>query len=544
MSKLSLALLAAAAAVLTGCAQKSGGDEPWKEANNRLIQQHKITARKRAVPQTDVPLAMEAGKVRPQSALPKAAIAPGVSATLAWGRGAMVEWLTMDKGAAYPSQQLNEEVITVVRQGSGTCEAGGRELGLVKDSVLYLTPGTTRTLKAGPDGLQAIEVFSPVRIDLLKLAGVAVPDGVKGGFPDQGETPSVTPGQVYQLGEFQLTPITDPLPNLGYTRSGAYSRLIWGRNVQLSFVRMDPHSYFPIHSHPEDQLMTLLRGSLVEGVMDVPEPMNEADHSSVLLPDGMVHDARMGDFGGDALDTFWPVRNDYIEREVKQKAMLDEVIAPDAKPAPVEGAALRALLGGIGGKPVNGARALAKDAKGGAYVANVRSAKNPPAQLYYIAPDGSAKAVIPAGEYAMAKSGAISPDGRTLYLSNAGGEPGENFLYAYDVQSDGSLTSKRKLAMFHLPDSALSAANPADRFDSGAGGMAVDMDGRIYVATALGVQIFEANGVYAGLIWTPQPPVNVAFGGKNGDVLYLVGEKQAWSVQTKVKGFRLPAGMD
>jgi len=57
---------------------------------------------------------------------------------------------------------------------------------LVRDSDLYLTPGTTRTLKAGPDGLQAIEVFSPVRVDLLKLAGIAVPDGVKAGvvFPD------------------------------------------------------------------------------------------------------------------------------------------------------------------------------------------------------------------------------------------------------------------------------------------------------------------------------------------------------------------------
>ena len=40
----------------------------------------------------------------------------------------------------------------------------------------------------------------------------------------------------------------------------------------------------------------------------------------------------VGDFGGDALDTFWPVRNDYIEKEVKQKALLDQVVAPDAKP--------------------------------------------------------------------------------------------------------------------------------------------------------------------------------------------------------------------
>ena len=48
----------------------------------------------------------------------------------------------------------------------------------------------------------------------------------------------------------------------------------------------------------------------------------------------------------------------------------------------------------------------------------------------------------------------------------------------------------------------------------------------------------------SGYVWCPQYPVNVTFGGKDGDVLYMVGEKQIWSIQTKVKGFRLPAGMD
>ena len=35
----------------------------------------------------------------------------------------------------------------------------------------------------------------------------------------------------------------------------------------LSFVRMDPKSSFPLHIHPEDQLMIALRGKLVEGIM-------------------------------------------------------------------------------------------------------------------------------------------------------------------------------------------------------------------------------------------------------------------------------------
>ncbi len=628
-----LVLALAACAAFTACSRKSS--EPWREANSQLIKKHNIKARERVIPETEVPLGMEAGKARPKSALPKVAIAPGVNATLAWGKGAMLEQLEMEKGAQYPSQQLNEEVITVVREGSGTCDIGGKTLELAADSVVYLTPGATRSLKAGPDGLKALEVFSPVRVDLLKLAGAAVPSGARIGFPDQGITPSLNPGQVYRLSEIQLTPLTDTLPNLTYTRSAANSRLVWGKNVMLSFVRMDPNSYFPIHSHPEDQLMTVLRGSLVEGIMDQPFPMTEQEGSSALLPNGMVHDARMGELGGDALDIFWPARTDYIAKQQKQMALYSQVVAADAKPVklaegftftegptwlkgklyfsdmyfkdpgkgdwtgspaksrlivmepdgkwkvlssgaqtngtiasakgallvcdmfghrliemdPATGKTIRTVLDKVNGKPIDGPNDLVMDARGGLYLTDPQftadaKKSQPGKQVYYIAPDGAVKVVVPAGEYAMPNGVEISPDGKTAYVNNTWLQPGENFLYAYDVQPDGSLTNKRKFAMFNLTEKALSAPKPEDRFDSRADGTAVDTDGRIYVGTAMGVQIFDKTGQYVGNIWCPQYPVSVTFGGKNGDVLYMVGEKQVWSIQTKVKGFRLPAGMD
>src|SRR5678815_2757309 len=282
-----LILSAAAVFAFTACSTKSAGNEPWREANSKLEAKHNLKMRTRSVPETDVPL-LAAAKAQPMSALPKAAIAPGVTASLAWGKGALLATLEMEKGAVYPSQQLNEEVITVVREGSATVDAGGKSLELTADSVLYLTPGSTRTLKAGPGGFKALEVFSPVRVDLLKLAGVTVPDGAKAGFPDQGIEPNLVAGQVYRLSDFQLTPITDPDTSLSYKRSGAHSRLIWGRNAMLSFIRMDPGSFFPIHNHPEDQLMTVLRGTLTEGVMDASLRMTEKEHTTVLLPGGMV----------------------------------------------------------------------------------------------------------------------------------------------------------------------------------------------------------------------------------------------------------------
>jgi gluconolactonase len=381
--------------------------------------------------------------------------------------------------------------------------------------------------------------------------------------------------------------------------------------------------------------MTTLRGSLTEGVLDSNQQMTEQDHSTLLIPGGMVHSAKMSEFGGDALDIFWPVRADYADKAQKQNALYQQVVAPEAKPAkladgftftegptwlkgklyfsdmyfkdpakndwtgspaksrlivmepdgkwkvlskgmqtngtiaskdgnllvcdmfghrlievdPASGKILKTVLDKVNGKPIDGPNDLVLDAKGGMYLTDPQftpdaKKSQPGKQVYYIAPDGSAKVVVPAGEYAMPNGVEISPDGKTLYVNNTWLQPGENFLYAYDIQPDGSLTNKHKFAMFHLKDSVLSAPDPVNRYNSGADGTAMDTDGRIYVATGLGVQIFDKTGAYVGNIWCPQYPVSVTFGGKDGNILYIIGEKEAWSIPTKVKGFRLPAGLD
>ena len=55
--------------------------------------------------------------------------------------------------------------------GSATLEFDGKTAELLKDHVLYLQPGTKRSVKAGPNGWKAFEVYSPVRLDHLALAG-------------------------------------------------------------------------------------------------------------------------------------------------------------------------------------------------------------------------------------------------------------------------------------------------------------------------------------------------------------------------------------
>ena len=74
--------------------------------------------------------------------------------------------------------------------------------------------------------------------------------------------------------------------------------------------------------------MIALRGSLVEGLMDYAYTMDGQKQHVVLQPGGMAHSAELSEFGADALDVFWPVRPDYIEKVEQQNQLYEQVIAP------------------------------------------------------------------------------------------------------------------------------------------------------------------------------------------------------------------------
>jgi gluconolactonase len=627
-----LGMLAASVTLaLAGCSSR---EPEWADRNQRVIDQGNITGRSRELPAVTVPMRLRDGQPVERSALPTITLAPGVVASLGWGRGALLERVEMNAGAAYPSQTLAEELIILGQDGSATLTFDGKTVDLAKDQVIYLQPGSVRSVTAGPGGWKAFEVYSPVRLDHLALAGQSTA-GVNASFPDLGVTPSLPPGVVLNLNEIQRTPLTDPVAGKSYRRSSALAHLIWGKNAQISLIRMDPGSEIALHRHPEDQLTHTIRGSLDQGVMDGSFPASGAAGHMLYLPGGMVHSAKLGEHGADQLDVFWPVRPDYTDRAQKQRALYDQIVAPEAKPKkladgftftegptwlkgklyfsdmffqnpaandwtgsparsrliamepdgkwrilstgmqsngtiaakngnlivcdmfghrvvevnPATGRVVRVVLDTINGKPIDGPNDLVMDAKGGLYITDPQftpeaTKSQPGKQVYYVAPDGTARVVIGPGEYAMPNGVELSPDGKTLYVNNTWQQPGENFVWAYDVAADGSLSNKRQFAMLNLTPEVLDAPNPADRFDSRADGTAVDTDGRYYVATKTGVQIFLPDGTYAGTIWVPQYPVSITFGGAKNDVLYMVGESSAWAIQTKVRGFRHPEGMN
>jgi gluconolactonase len=68
------------------------------------------------------------------------------------------------------------------------------------------------------------------------------------------------------------------------------------------------------------------------------------------------------------------------------------------------------------------------------------------------------------------------------------------------------------------------------------GGMSVDVDGRLYVATELGIQIFDQAGRVNSIIPTPGIATDVCFGGKDFRELFMVCRAVVYKRPTKVKG--------
>ena len=134
---------------------------------------------------------------------------------------------------------------------------------------------------------------------------------------------------------------------------------------------------------------------------------------------------------------------------------------------------------------------LTADNQGGAYFTS--------GCLYYAGPKG----VTVAAEDLRTNGIVFSPDGKTLYVTNGG------TLVAFDVKGPGTLANRREFAK-------LPAGSNGD-------GTVVDSEGRLYVTSNPGVQVFDKTGKYLGVIPTPRGVISVTFAGSDRRTLYVIG---------------------
>jgi enterochelin esterase-like enzyme len=122
------------------------------------------------------------------------------------------------------------------------------------------------------------------------------------------------------------------------------------------------------------------------------------------------------------------------------------------------------------------------------------------------------------------KVAALSPDQTLLYTA----DPGSHWLYSYQIQANGKPAYKQRYGWLHSPDTEENA---------GASGIVCDRDGRIYVATHMGVQILDQTGrVNAILPVSSGRASAIGFGGKDFDVLYVQSQNKTYRRKLKTRG--------
>ncbi len=159
---------------------------------------------------------------------------------------------------------------------------------------------------------------------------------------------------------------------------------------------------------------------------------------------------------------------------------------------------------------------------GGIYVTNPGWNGTDPSKIWYISPQGEKKVVDSGLKFSNGLT--LSPDQSLLYVADSR----SHWVYSYQIQSDGTLADKQRYFHLHVPDTA---------DDSGVDGLRVDRDGRLYVATRLGIQVCDQAGRVNCIIPTPNGKLsNLCFGGENFDTLFVTCGDKVYARKVKVKG--------
>ena len=156
---------------------------------------------------------------------------------------------------------------------------------------------------------------------------------------------------------------------------------------------------------------------------------------------------------------------------------------------------------------------------------------SPGKKIWYVPKGGKPRVVDEGIEY---PNGIMfSPDQTLLYVSDYAAQ----LSWAFQIQPDGSLAHKQKYFYVHMPDAATR---------SSADGMVADTNGSVYIATSLGVQIFDQIGKCHAIIPAPQRGSlsSVKFGGRQPRRALRHQRRQGLQAEGQDEGRRLLARAD
>jgi sugar lactone lactonase YvrE/enterochelin esterase-like enzyme len=164
----------------------------------------------------------------------------------------------------------------------------------------------------------------------------------------------------------------------------------------------------------------------------------------------------------------------------------------------------------------------AVDAKGNLYVTEPGASEADGSRVWLVTPAGE-KRVVDSG-LKVAAGVTFTCDQAFLCVSDSR----THWVYSYRIEPDGGLADKQRFYYLHVPDA---------HDDSGADGMCVDRNGRLYVATRLGIQVCDREGRGTCIIPTPNGKVSgICFGGAAFDTLLATCGDRVFQRKVKVHG--------
>ncbi|HSU50582.1 MAG TPA: SMP-30/gluconolactonase/LRE family protein, partial [Segetibacter sp.] len=145
-----------------------------------------------------------------------------------------------------------------------------------------------------------------------------------------------------------------------------------------------------------------------------------------------------------------------------------------------------------------------------------------PGKLYLIKPNGQKLEVDAGLKYPNGVT--LSPDQTQLYVT----ESATRWVWVYQIQPDGSLANKQRYGWLHDTDIEGNAWGD---------GLKCDRDGRVYVASRLGIQVLDQTGRVNAILPIPLGQAsNVCFGGADFDTLYVTANDKVYRRKLKVRG--------
>jgi gluconolactonase len=168
---------------------------------------------------------------------------------------------------------------------------------------------------------------------------------------------------------------------------------------------------------------------------------------------------------------------------------------------------------------------LIVDAKGGIYFTDPGPRPLVPGRKAYVfyLPAGAKQPLLVEDQIVRPNGLTLTNDRKTLIVDDTVGDT----AFAFDVQPDGTVKNKRPFARLH--------DTPTGK-ESGADGLALDREGRVYITTVSGVQVFDSVGQYLGTIRVPRQPANVAFSGPDKRTLYITAREGLYRMKMLSQG--------